>query len=385
MTRALIVGGGIGGLCATRALRQAGIEATCFERATDFSKIQVGGGIHMWHNGMRGLQHLGLGDRVEALGGRAAAVDVMEMRNWRGKLLASVSVKQLEEEVGAPTMGVRRPELHRALAEGLESDALVLGAECSGFSQEDGEVRVRFADGREQRADLLVGADGLRSTVRRELRGDEPLRFAKYASWQALVEYRDEGAPVGLFWIVWGPGARFLFYRTSAEDVYWEGIVATDPGGSDPEGGRKQAVLDRFRGWTHPVEAIIAATEEAAIGRTDVYDRKPIKDWGQGRVTLLGDAAHPMTNAAGQGANQAIEDAVVLGRRLEGAPDAVEALRVYERERAPRSARIARLAWNLTALSRWRRPAAVAARDRIVPIMMVAGRRAQRKDMAYEF
>lgn len=385
MTRAIVIGGGIGGLCATRALRLAGLEATCFERASDFAQIQVGGGIHVWHNGMRGLGHLGLAEQVEALGGRDAAVEVMEMRNWRGKLLTSVPVKQIEDEVGAPTVGVRRPELHRVLAEGLDSDALVLGATCTGFAQEDGSVRVEFADGREERADLLVGADGLRSTVRKQLRGDEPPRFARYASWQALVEYRDEATPPGLFWVVWGPGARFLFYRTSAEHVYWEGIFATEAGGSDPEGGRKQAVLDRFGHWVHPVAAIVAATDESAIDRTDVYDRKPIKSWGTGRVTLLGDAAHPMTNAAGQGANQAIEDAVVLGRRLEGATDLDAALRVYERERAPRSARIARLAWNLTSLSRWRRPAAVAVRDRLVPIMMVAGKRAQRKDMAYEF
>jgi 2-polyprenyl-6-methoxyphenol hydroxylase-like FAD-dependent oxidoreductase len=385
VTRAVVVGGGIGGLCATRALRRAGVDATCFERAPEFSKIRVGGGIHVWHNGMRGLGRLGLAEQVEALGGRAAAVERMEMRNWRGKLLATVPVDQIEEEVGAPTMGVRRPELHEVLAGGLDSDAVELGATCTGFSQNDGEVVVQFDAGREERADLLVGADGLHSIVRKGLRGDEPPRFAKYASWQALCEFSDDAAPVGLFWIIWGPGARFLFYRTSAKHVYWEGIFATEAGGTDPEGARKQAVLDRFRGWVHPVEAIVAATDESAIGRTDVYDRKPIKQWGAGRVTLLGDAAHPMTNAAGQGANQAIEDAVVLGSRLEGATDVVAALRAYERERAPRAAKFAKLAWNLTALSRWRHPAALAARDRLVPIMMVAGKRAQRKDMAYEF
>lgn len=385
MTRAIVVGAGIGGLCATRALQRAEVDATCFERASDFSKIRVGGGIHVWHNGMRGLGRLGLAEQVEALGGRAAAVERMEMRNWHGKLLATVPVNETEDEVGAPTMGVRRPELHEVLVGGLDPEAVVLGATCTGFTQEDDELRVRFDDGREERADMLVGADGLHSTVRKGLRGDEPPRFAKYASWQALVEYSDDATPVGLFWVIWGPGARFLFYRTSAEHIYWEGIFATEPGGSDPDGARKQAVLDRFTGWVHPVEAIIGATDESAIGRTDVYDRKPIKDWGDGRVTLLGDAAHPMTNAAGQGANQAIEDAVVLGSRLEGASDVAAALRVYERERAPRAAKFAKLAWNLTALSRWRHPAALAARDRLVPVMMAAGKRAQRKDMAYEF
>jgi 2-polyprenyl-6-methoxyphenol hydroxylase-like FAD-dependent oxidoreductase len=148
---------------------------------------------------------------------------------------------------------------------------------------------------------------------------------------------------------------------------------------------RKPAVAARFAGWHHPVEAIIAATDEEAITRHDVYDRPPIKSWGEGRVTLLGDAAHPMTNAAGQGANTTIEDAVVLGSRLQGSSDVLAGLRAYEQERAGRTARIANLAWRLTAFSRWSSPAAVLARDRIIATMMIVGKKAQAKDMEYQF
>jgi 2-polyprenyl-6-methoxyphenol hydroxylase-like FAD-dependent oxidoreductase len=281
---------------------------------------------------------------------------------------------------------VIRPELHRALAGGVEEGVLQLGRECSGFVQNGDAVVARFADGSEERGDILIGADGLRSAVRRALRGDEAPRFARYASWQALCDFRDDATPPGLFWIVWGPGARFLFYRVGAERLYWEGIFATDAGGSDPPGGRRQAVLERFAGWTHPVEAIVGATDEAAIGRSDIYDRPPVKQWGEGRVTLLGDAAHPMTNAAGQGANTTIEDAVVLGSRVgRSGEDPVAGLRAYEQERIKRTARIAKLAWRLTSFSRWRNPAAVAARDRIISMMMIVGKKAQAKDMEYEF
>lgn len=316
--RALVIGGGIGGLTAARALAQADVEVKVFERAAAVEQIQVGGAIHVWHNGMRGLQRLGLADDVTALGGPAAVVQTAQMRNWRGKLLTSWSVAKTERDVGAPTVGVRRPELHRVLAAGVEPGALVFGRECTGFEQRHDGVVARFADGTEEQGDLLIGADGLRSTVRRALLGEQELRFARYASWQALCEHRDDATPEGLFWIVWGPGARFLFYRVDAQRLYWEGIFATEAGGADPPGARKQAVADRFAGWHHPVEAIIAATDEAAITRADVYDRPPTKRWGEGRVTLLGDAAHPMTNAAGQGANQTIEDAVVLASRLQG-------------------------------------------------------------------
>lgn len=384
MTRALIIGGGIGGLTAASSLHRSGIEVQVYERAAALQQIQVGGAIHLWHNGMRGLQRLGLGDRVAAVGGSAAVVHTAEMRNWRGRLLTRWSPERIEQKVGAPTIGIIRPDLHRVLVDAVEPGRLELGRECIGFKQANGHVVARFADGSEEQGDLLIGADGLRSAVRRELRGEEPLRFARYASWQALCEYRDEATPDGLFWIVWGPAARFLFYRVSSERLYWEGTFATDPGGHDPAGGRKQAVAARFAGWNHPVEAIIAATEEAAITRADIYDRPPIKQWGVGRVTLLGDAAHPMTNAAGQGANQTIEDAVVLGARLERNHDLESGLRDYEQERIKRSAKIAKLAWNLTSLSRVGGPGA-AVRDRIVQMMMIVGKRAQEKDMEYQF
>jgi 2-polyprenyl-6-methoxyphenol hydroxylase-like FAD-dependent oxidoreductase len=385
VTRALVIGGGIGGLSVGRALERSGIDATVFERAPELGQIQVGGAIHLWHNGMRGLQRLGLADEVEQVAGRAAAVQTAEMRNWRGRLLTSWSVADVEREVGAPTLGVRRPDLHRVLAGGLKPGALALGHELTAFAQQDGGVVATFADGSEERGDLLIGADGLRSTVRRTLLGDGDLRAAKYASWQAVCGYVGGDAPVGLFRVVWGPGARFLFYHVGTAELYWEGIFTTAPGGSDPPGDHRSAVAARFAGWAEPVPSIIAATEESAITRGDVYDRPPIKNWGEGRVTLLGDAAHPMTNAAGQGANQTIEDAVVLGARLAGAADPVAALRAYEQERIGRSARFATLAWRLTALSRWSRPAAVAVRDPLVSAMMVVGKRAQRKDMAYEF
>jgi 2-polyprenyl-6-methoxyphenol hydroxylase-like FAD-dependent oxidoreductase len=386
VTRALVIGGGIGGLTTARALAQQGIDAQVFEKAPTLEKIQVGGAIHVWHNGMRGLQKLGLAEGVEALGGRASAVETAEMRNWKGRLLTRWSPLETEEEVGAPTVGVTRPELHQVLARGLDEGVLQLGRECTGFEQNAEGVTARFADGAEESGDVLIGADGLRSVVRRGLLGEEELRFARYASWQSVAEYRDELTPEGLFRVIWGPGARFLYYRLDPERLYWEGIFATEPGGKDPEGGRKQAVLQRFGSWAAPVGSIIEATSQEDIGRSDVYDRPPTKKWGEGRVTLLGDAAHPMTNAAGQGANQTIEDAVVLGDRLGRATDLEAGLREYERERIDRSAKIVALAWRLTSLSRWSNPIAIRLRDPLITFMMATGgKRGQRKDMAYEF
>lgn len=384
--RSLVIGGGIGGLAAGHALSRAGIDVTVFERAAALEHVQVGGAIHVWHNGMRGLERLGLADAVAALGGRDSAVERAEIRSSGGRLLTAWSVSEVERDVGAPTVGVTRPALLGVLAGGLDEGVLATGRECIGYEQDDDGVVARFADGGEERGDVLIGADGLRSTVRRAMLGPEELRFARYASWQALVAHRDEATPPGLFRAVWGPGARFLFYRVGSEMLYWEGIFATSAGGADPPGGRREAVLERFRGWHHPVESIIEATGEEAIARGDVYDRPPASRWGEGRVTLLGDAVHPMTNAVGQGANQTIEDAVVIGDCLRGAEeDPRAALREYERRRAKRADGTARLAARMSALSCVENPLAVPLRDAFLTVMMaLVGKRGQRKDMAYK-
>lgn len=383
--RAVIVGAGIGGLTAAIALRQAGVDAVVCERATGLAAIQAGGGIHVWHNGMRGLQRIGLGDEVEALGGRTAAVERAEFSTWRGKPLTTWPIGDLEREVSAPTVGVVRRELHDVLLRGAGEEALRLGKNLIAFEENGNRVTARFEDGSEEQGDILIGADGMRSAVRAQIRGHEEPRFAGYASWQAFADIDDPETPVGLFRVIFGPGARFLHYRVGPGRVYWEGIFATEDGGRDPEGGRKQAVLERFAGWREPVERIVEATDGNAITRADIYDRPPVKEWGTGRVTLLGDAAHPMTNALGQGANQSIEDGIVLAMCLGGSADPVAALRDYEQRRIKRTARVVKLSSFMTALSRLQQPVAVALRDRWLRVSLGTFiYKGLKRDMRYE-
>jgi 2-polyprenyl-6-methoxyphenol hydroxylase-like FAD-dependent oxidoreductase len=384
--RVLIAGGGIGGLTAAIALQKMGIDVAVFEASANLEKHRVGGGIHLWHNGIRGLQQLDLAARAQALGGSAAEVERAQFATWQGEVLAEWPVAATARKLGAPTIGVSRPDLHGVLTDAVGPDVLQLGRRCTGFEDHGpGGVTVRFLEGREETGALLLGADGLRSAVRGQLHGPREPRFAGYASWQAIVEFEHPDAPVGLFKVSWGPGARFLWYRLDAKRVYWEGQLAAGPGEDDPE-GHKLAAVRRFRGWASPIEAILEATPEAAVSRLDVYDRPGLKRWGAGRVTLLGDAAHPMTNAVGQGANQAIEDGVVLAKCLAASGLTPEALREYESRRVSRTATLAKAARFLTAMNRWHRPSACWVRQRILK----AGfngifQRKQNEDMAFEF
>jgi 2-polyprenyl-6-methoxyphenol hydroxylase-like FAD-dependent oxidoreductase len=199
-------------------------------------------------------------------------------------------------------------------------------------------VTVRFAGRREERGDLLVGADGLNSVVRARLFGDEKPLYAGYTAWRGIAG--DGFMRDGWGSESWGRGERFGMVSLGRGRLYWFATRNAPEGENEDAAGRKAELLRHFGRWHEPIPALIRATEGAEILRNDVYDREPLKSWGVGRVTLLGDAAHPMTPNLGQGACQAIEDAVVLAGCVREASDA--ALRLYEKRRKGRTATIVR-------------------------------------------
>jgi 2-polyprenyl-6-methoxyphenol hydroxylase-like FAD-dependent oxidoreductase len=383
--RIVIAGAGIGGLTVAAAMLQAGCHVTIAERRTELVRVQAGGGMHLWHNGIRALATLGLDVPVVELGERGAAVQTAEFCSYKRGVLATWPVAQIADDIGAPTVGVSRDQLHQILLDAAGAAELRLGAECQAIEESDG-LRLRLADGTAIEADLIIGADGLNSMVRQHLIGEIPARPAGYSTWQAIVEYENSAAPPGLFRVIWGPGARFLYYRLADGRMYWEGQFAAKPGGTDPEGRRKAEVLRRFGAWGPPISGIVAATEEQAISRLDVQDRPPLRSWSRGQITLLGDAAHPMTNAIGQGANQTIEDAVVLARVAREQPDWRAALSEYERLRIPRTTSMVRTARNLQRFNRWRGPVTCRVRDQLIRIgFSTVALRQHTKDMAAAF
>jgi 2-polyprenyl-6-methoxyphenol hydroxylase-like FAD-dependent oxidoreductase len=359
----LIIGAGIGGLTTALALRRLGIDTRVFERASELSKIQVGAGLHLWPNALRVLQDLGLGEDLRASG---TPMQRMEFWSSRGKLLYEMRLDYLERAFGAPGVGVSRAGFHQLLAGALDGGVLRFGAECVGFEQDADGVTVRFAGGRDERGDALIGADGINSVLRAQLLGPARPRYAGYTIWRAIVDFDRERAPLGTFRVVWGRGSRFVFYHASERELYWAAIANAPEGGRDPQGQTRPALLARFRDWPAPTAAIIEATKESSIRRQDIYDRPPVRRWGTGRMTLLGDAAHAMTFNVGQGACQAIEDAAVLSKCLAAGGSAAAALRAYEAQRRDRTARLIKRAWRLGALGRWEHPLSCALRDTLL-------------------
>ena len=361
----VIIGAGIGGLTAAIALRQQGFQIEVYERAPELRP--VGAGLTIQPNAVLALRRLGLGERVERAGAilRAGAL----MRADGTPLTRTDPSWDLTREAGAPIVGIHRAALHQILLEELGRDAPQLGRACTGYEQAGEIVRVRFADGSERSYGALIGADGVRSVVRAQLLGDGEPVYAGYTSWRGICPER-AGLPADFGGEMWGRGLRFGGCAIDAERFYWFAVANAPEGEQEPDPRvRKQQLLARFQGWGNHVPELIARTPEDAILRTDISDRPPVERWGEGRVTLLGDAAHPMTPNLGQGACQAIEDALVLATELERASSLEVGLRAYERARRERANNTVRVARRLGVIGQWQNPLACMARDTMFSLM----------------
>jgi 2-polyprenyl-6-methoxyphenol hydroxylase-like FAD-dependent oxidoreductase len=364
--RVVIVGGSFAGLAAALALCRVGIAAAVFEQAGALRGIEVG--VVLQITAMKALKKLGMVEKVRAITGHP--IEALQLKSEAGRVLATIPQSPRGRALGTPGFVVHRGEFLAVLARAVEEWGIpvVLNATCTGFEQDPLGVTVRFADGRQERGSVLLGADGLHSVVRREVMGDQQPRYAGYTAWRAMPAFTHPGIRPGILQQASGQGLTFGLYP-GRDRLYWFAGKKTPLGGIDTPGGRKREVLSLYGRWFAPIRELIEATEEEAILRNDVYDRVPTSNWGRGRVTLAGDAAHPTTPTLGQGAGMAIEDAVVLAKELALTQDlndgrAVDdALRAYERQRMPRTAAIVRESWRIGRTIMWEDPLRCRLRD----------------------
>jgi len=333
MTRtALIVGAGIGGLSAGIALRQAGWRIRIFERAA--SPRELGFGLGLAPNAMAALRELGIADVVLARGFAPATVRG-EVRRMDGTVLKRADFP-LREALGGPMVMALRPALHGALLDAVGMEAIRVGSEAIRFTTKANRVSLHLASGDIAEGDLLVGADGLSSVVRRTLHPAEP---PPRPSGIVAVRGAVHGAPhqlADLFGVYYlGPGVESMLIRASDTGICWFVSLARElvpPGMQDPA-ALLAHMAPRFDAT---FRAVTSATED--LRYDELVDRDPIPFWGTDNVTLLGDAAHPLLPHTGQGAAQAIVDAVTLGKALSRDPEVARALRSYERERLSKTA-----------------------------------------------
>jgi 2-polyprenyl-6-methoxyphenol hydroxylase-like FAD-dependent oxidoreductase len=375
--KVIVAGAGVGGLSTALALRQAGIEAQVYEQAADLR--QIGAGLHIWTNAVKVLQTLGVAETLER---HSSVMQKAEFRSAGGGLLASWPQAEISKENGAPTLQISREELSKVLSEAVGD--VHLNKRVTGYEEHDDHVTVSFEDGTTEDADLVVGADGLRSAIRAQILGEESPREAGYTVWRAVVPNATSFIEQGRFCSLWGKGQRFVFYDLGFDLLYWMS-VSSNEGANESRGEElKQHLLERHKGWMDPIEKMIAAVDASEIHRTVIYDRPPVERWSTQRATLLGDAAHPMTFNVGQGACQAVEDAVVLARKLTQEAGVPAALQAYENERKARTAKYQNLAARLGGMGQWSNPLQVFVRNNMMRIMYrTVALKSHREDMAF--
>lgn len=337
--RVIIVGGGIGGLTAAIALRQTGWSVQVIERAEQFG--EVGAGVQLGPNATRVLKRLGLGEKLDEI---AVAPEAVRFLRWADD--AVLTECQLLGRFGAPYYTLYRPDLIEILAAAQPSEDMMLGTEVTDVSATPGGAAVSTADGTRLEAELVLGCDGIHSTVRSRAIGDVPARFSGMCAYRAVVP-SDGVEQMVRNWL--GPRRHLVAYPVGRGGRYlnlvcvdtapdWRTESWTAPG--DPD-----ELRNAFKGWTPEVTSLLDRVA-GPMYRWGLYDREPLPTWLASAIALLGDACHPMLPFMAQGAAQAIEDAGVLAQCLAGGADLGDALRRYEQLRLPRASRIQRLSYD---------------------------------------
>lgn len=340
-TNVIIVGGGIGGLCAAIALQQAGFGVKVYEKAKKFG--EVGAGITLWSNALKVARALGFADAIIAAGSKVARSQILVND---GQALVDAGMGEMEALFGEPVIAIHRADLHEILVKALAPNTLSLHTSGARFEQNDKQVTVQFDDGQKDSASLLIGADGIHSTIRKQIFPDVALRYSGYTAWRGVVETENEAA-LGLTSETWGRGARFGIVRIDRKRVYWF-ATHNQPAGEKVTAEQRKAKLQGiFKGWHSPIDHLLQSTPAEVILQNDIFDVAPLPSWSKGRVTLLGDAAHPTTPNMGQGACMAMESAFALTRAIREESDHAAAFARYERERHERTAWITNTSWSI--------------------------------------
>jgi salicylate hydroxylase len=374
MTRVAIIGGGIGGLTAANALLRAGIEVSVYEAAGELKEIGAGVALHA--NAMRVLRFIGVEGEVRKIAGKT---DYSVTKDGiTGRVISQTSRARHAELQGIEPATVHRADLLDVLAAALPDGIASLSKRCVSVESGDATAVARFADGSEVEADVIVGADGIHSAVRTSLFGPDAPRFTGKICYRSVIPtakvrasaLADVAADNGQ-WL--GPHGTIVLYPLRGEELinvvchYDDDSYRHESWVTECE---RAEVLERYAGWHESLLRLFEAGD--TWYKWALYDRDPIPRWTKGRVTLLGDSAHPMLPYLGQGACQALEDGAVLANALAASPsDPVAALSAYERVRRPRAsavvltARARGVSNHLPRLAALRRDAMIAIRKRL--------------------
>jgi len=341
----LIVGAGLGGLATAACLLKAGFDVEVYEQAPALA--EVGAGIQVSANAMHVMRHLGLEPTISKIGVRPAAY-VFRLHDSDEVIQRFSLSAEHEAQHGAPYVQMHRADLHELLADAvrkLKPDAIHLNRRAAGFTETEDGVELHFADGSSVRGDILVGADGLKSTIAKQIVGEIPATYTGDAAWRVTVPVEKLPKPFleQVMSVFMGPGGHVVCYYLRAGTLLnFVGIVETDEVSEESWTVKypwEQLKAD-YVGWHPAIQTVIDAADRDQCYRWSLHNRPPVRNWSTGRATILGDAAHATLPYLAQGAAMAVEDGAVLARALRQVDSIPEALDLYQRNRVDRTGRI---------------------------------------------
>lgn len=353
MEKVTIIGAGIGGLTTAIALTQKGIDYEIYESFSEFKDL--GAGIMLANNAMQVFEKLGLDAELRAAGNTFYDLNI---RTPEMKLLSKTSTTAFSPNA-IDAVAIHRSKLQAVLLKHIAQDKLQLGKRIKAILPTSDGYDLTFEDGTSKKAEYVIGADGIHSVVRSVIYNDSVIRDAKQNCWRGIAPFVLPESNQEELNEIWGPGQRFGFVQIDSQRVYWYALKDAN----EKTTFSKNEIADLFSNYAPIVREIIAATPEEAILSNPITDLKPIDQWYNERICLVGDAAHATTPNLGQGACQSIEDAWVLASALAKANRPVDGYQNYQQKRMEKAKKVVSMSWRVGQLSHQSNPLLIGIRN----------------------
>lgn len=321
-----IIGGGIAGLTTAIALRKIGIEARVFEAAPILHPL--GAGLALAGNAMQAYQHLGMADEVKKAGYILPTFTILDQK---GKVITQADTASVNRKYNTYSVAIHRAALHKVLLTKINPEQLILNKRATGFERNNNGLAVRFQDGTTHTTDYLIVADGIHSQIRHQLLPDAKTRYAGYTCWRAVID--NPGLSMEGSTESWGPGRRFGIVPLADNKIYWFACTNAPAQDERMKNFTTKDLYHHFQDFHDPVPTLLHQTKNEELIWNDIIDLKPIDQYAFENIVLIGDTAHATTPNMGQGACQAIEDAVILASEIKKNNDIAAAFKSFESRR----------------------------------------------------
>lgn len=351
MKKVLIIGGGIGGLCTAIALLKKGLAVEVYESAPELKPL--GAGLVLAANAMQGLRKIGLEEEILVTGKLLSKIQILAQD---GDIITQTDTTRISQRYGTNNFAIHRADLHRILQQHIPAQQVITGKKCVDVVQDAQGVTATFSDGSLAQGDCLVAADGIHSLIRKKLVPGSSLRYAGHTCWRAVTDTYPQSLDTSKFTETWGAKGRFGIVPLAGNRVYWYACINAPVNDSQMAAYTLEDLASAFRHHHAPIPQLIEMTQPNQLIRNDINDIAPLRQFAFGKIVLTGDAAHATTPNMGQGACQAIEDAIVLANCLSRNVQPEAAFKEFERKRIGRTTQIANASRQIGQIAQWSNP-----------------------------